>query len=232
MKIGLLRLGTDLADPMALDDSASVAELRRIVRERLEVDGKMGVKLVHETQVLEDVDTLTSCGLEDGSTVVVILENPGPIVLKTSRLRHRSGLETKTHPAAKSEKLSHGIAEIKVAVSTFRDQDRGDCGANLFLTLKNEDGSVLAKQNLFGTYRQEGYPYDAHPPPLTFNDDNDLVALAKPGHFFQMEYTIGSLGQIAVDDWTCEIFYESSSCTAPSQVVDFKFSSLRTRSGS
>lgn len=38
-------------------------------------------KLVHETQVLEDVDTLTSCGLEDGSTVVVILENPGPIVL-------------------------------------------------------------------------------------------------------------------------------------------------------
>ena len=33
--------------------------------------------------------------------------------------------------------------------------------------------------------RQEGYPYNAHPPPLTFNDDNDLVALAKPGHFFQ-----------------------------------------------
>ena len=38
-------------------------------------------KLVHETQVLEDADTLISCGLEDGSTVVVILENPGPIVL-------------------------------------------------------------------------------------------------------------------------------------------------------
>ena len=34
-------------------------------------------------------------------------------------------------------------------------KDHGDCGANLFLTLKNEDGSVLAKQNLFGTYRLE-----------------------------------------------------------------------------
>ena len=46
MKIGILRLGTELADPMELDDSdASVAELRRSVRERLEVDEKMGVRL-------------------------------------------------------------------------------------------------------------------------------------------------------------------------------------------
>ena len=45
MKIGILRLGTEMADPMELEDSASVAELRRIVRERLEVEGKMGVRL-------------------------------------------------------------------------------------------------------------------------------------------------------------------------------------------
>jgi len=46
MKIGILRLGTELADPMELDDSdASVAELRRSIRERLEVDEKMGVRL-------------------------------------------------------------------------------------------------------------------------------------------------------------------------------------------
>lgn len=53
---------------------------------------------------------------------------------------------------------------------------------------------MLVRQNLYGTYRLDGYPHGRHPPPLTFTESDDLVRLAEVGCRYQIAYTVGSGG--------------------------------------
>ena len=57
-----------------------------------------------------------------------------------------------------------------------------------------------------------------------YTDRDDIVSQAKPGCFYQMEYEVGHGGghRIIVEDWVVKISYLSSSCTEPSDVVDFR----------
>lgn len=220
MKLCITSLGKDAFDLDVLETD-TLFDLKALIRERLALEGpkKQGLKLVHDTSLLEnDIESLSSYGLEDGSSLLLLLENPGPIRLE-AHVSDRTP-EDSLLTAAESGELQHPVSKIEVTVGTFQDQDWGNCKGNLFLSLLKGD-LVLVRQNLYGTYRLDGYPHGRHPPPLTFTESDDLVRLAEVGCRYQIAYTVGSGGghRIEVKDWTCTIHYVSSSATEPSEIV-------------
>ena len=97
--------------------------------------------------------------------------------------------------------------------------------SNLFLTLKRRE-KVLVRKNIYGTFRSDEYPYGTHPPAISYTESDEIVSRAEPdsGCFYQMEYEVGHGGghTIIVEDWAVKISYLSSSCTEPSDVVNFR----------
>eukprot|EP00913_Durusdinium_trenchii_P002997 g2770.t4 len=178
MKLCITSLGKDAFDLDVLETD-TLFDLKALIRERLALEGpkKQGLKLVHDTSLLEnDIESLSSYGLEDGSSLLLLLENPGPIRLE-AHVWDRTP-EDSLLTAAESGELQHPVSKIEVTVGTFQDQDWGNCKGNLFLSLLKGD-LVLVRQNLYGTYRLDGYPHGRHPPPLTFTESDDLVRLAE-----------------------------------------------------
>eukprot|EP00438_Fugacium_kawagutii_P019570 Skav218436 [mRNA] locus=scaffold420:299724:300422:- [translate_table: standard] len=209
-------------------DTDLVSDLKRLIMEKLELDSaKQSMKLIFDTTVLEDSgQSVAAYGIETGSNVMILLENPGPIVLAAS-ITDSTATDDR-RPAARSKELHHPISRIEVSAKTFRDQGWGNCKANLYLTLKapgEGEASVLVRRNLYGTYRHRDYPHGEHPPSIAFEADDDLVAKAEPGCFYQMEYIVGGGGghKIVVQDWVCKIFHVSSSTPEASERVHFTF---------
>ena len=92
-----------------------------MIRERLALEGpkKQGLKLVHDTSLLEnDIESLSSYGLEDGSSLLLLLENPGPIRLE-AHVWDRTP-EDSLLTAAESGELQHPVSKIEVTVGTFQ----------------------------------------------------------------------------------------------------------------
>eukprot|EP00438_Fugacium_kawagutii_P034514 Skav213804 [mRNA] locus=scaffold1987:369433:370166:- [translate_table: standard] len=183
-------------------DTDLVSDLKRLIMEKLELDPqKQSLKLIFDTTVLEDPGRcLAAYGIQTGSNVMILLENPGPIVLQASI--SDSTATDGLRPAARSKELHHPISRIEVSAKTFRDQEWGYCKSNLFLTLKapgDGESSVLARRNLYGTYRNGGYPHGARPPSIAFEADDESL------------------------DWVCKIFHVSSSTPEASEIVQFTF---------
>lgn len=225
--VSVCPLGKEPFD-LQITDSDLVSDLKRLILEKLELDPQQqSLKLIFDTTVLKDPgQSLAAYGIQTGSNVMILLENPGPIVLEAS-ISDATPTDD-LRPAARSKELHHPISRIEVSARTFRDQEWGYCKSNLFLTLKapgEGESLVLARRNLYGTYRNGDYPHGARPPSIAFEADDDLVAKAEPGCFYEMEYTVGGGGghKIVVQDWVCKIFHVSSSATEASDIVKFTF---------
>ena len=65
---------------------------------------------------------MSSCGIENGSCITVILENPGPILLR-SEVKDRTPTDDK-RPAARSPPLAFQAASVEISVKTFKDQEK------------------------------------------------------------------------------------------------------------
>ena len=215
LTVSICRLG---AEPFDLDlEQGTVSELKQRIRKRLELDPeKQALKLVVDTTVLDDESLLVADAVAAGSSILVLMENPGPICLEASI--HDITVSDDVLPAARSKELLHRIQSIEVSVS--------NCNANLFLTLKREETGetqVLVRKNLYDLYGTHRGANKIHFPALTLMEDEPLVSLAEPGSYYQMEYAVGGGGGHFIDvvDWVCKIFYVSSSCITPSEAVDF-----------
>ena len=86
------------------------------------------------------------------------------------------------------------------------------------------------RKNIYGTFRSDEYPYGTHPPAISYTESDEIVSRAEPdsGCFYQMEYEVGHGGghrmhRINVEDLVVKISYVSSSCTEPSDVVNFDY---------
>eukprot|EP00435_Cladocopium_sp_Y103_P055410 s1303_g18.t1 len=251
LTLSICSLGKEPFDVDILETD-TVNELRKVILERLDLDPTQHSKLIFDTTVLEDPNKMLSAyKLETGhflamgvgvtqlgpggSSLLLLLENPGPMILQAT-INDRTASDALL-PAARSKELAHSVSSIEVSAKSYKDQD-GDWGnakSALFLTLKRAaadgDGDVLLRKNLYGTYRGQDYPYSEHPPAITFTETDEMVSLAEPGCFYQMEYRVGHGGghKIKVEDWVVKISYVSSSCTEPSDVVYFKTGAQTTR---
>lgn len=223
-------LGKEPFDVEVLETD-TVRELCLVILEKLDLDSKKHhLKLIFDTTVLEDQsEMLSTYKLETGSSLLLLLENPGPIVLHAT-INDRSASDA-PRPAARSKELAHRVSSIEVSAKCFKDQGWGNAKSALFLTLKRGDGDVLLRKNLYGTYRGQDYPYGEQPPAIAFTESDDMVSLAEPGCFYQMEYRVGAGGghKITVEDWVVKISLVSSSCTEPSDVVHFQTGAQTTR---
>lgn len=212
-------------EPFDLDvlDTETVSDLRSMLFERLGFHpAKQHLKLIFGVTVLDDPTAMLSTyNLKTGCSLTMLVENPGPNILSVLSIKD-STVSGDLRPAARSKELAHPVSSIEVSAGTFRDQEWGNTKSALFLTLKDAD-NVLVRRNLYGTYRSQGYLHGPHPPAISFTESDDIVSLAKPGCFYQMEYRVGDGGghRIEVKHWLVEIYYISSSCTEPSDVVIF-----------
>jgi len=68
--------------------------------------------------------------------------------------------------------------------------------------------ACLARSNIYGTYRSEGYKHGRNPPSKTYGPDDEIVSKATPGCTYRLEYTVGGGGGhcIRVKNWECKIF--------------------------
>lgn len=183
-----LSIGSLGKEPFDVDvlETYTVSELCRVILEKLDLDPtKQHLKLIFDTTVLEDpTETLSAYKLETGSSLLLLLENPGPIVLQAT-INDRTASDDPL-PAARSKELAYSVSSIEVSATCFKDQDWGNAKSALFLTLKRGDGDVLLRKNLYGTYRGQDYPYGQQPPAITFTESDDMVSLAEPGCFYQL----------------------------------------------
>ena len=227
LTVSICRLGAEPFD-LDLERGTGVWELKWRIQKRLELDSRIALNLVVDTTILDD-SLLVADAVAAGSSILVLMQNPGPICLEANITDHT--VSDDVRPAARSKELWDRIQSIEVSAAGFHDQDHGNCKANLFLTLKREEAGetqVLVRKNLYGTYREAHYKYGPSPPTLTLTDDEPLVFLAEPGSYYQMEYTVGGGGghSITVVDWVCKIFYVNSSCITPSETVNFDIGGL------
>lgn len=206
-------------------DTNTVSDLRQTLFGRLGLDPtKWHLKLTYGNTVLEDPSAMLSAyNLETGCSLTMVKESPGPNVLRATindYQKHTDSSHLRT--AARSKELVGSVSNIEVSARTFRDQEDGNAKSKLFLTLMDGE-KVLVRKNLYGTYRGNGYTYGRHPPAKCFTESDEIVSQAEPGCFYQMEYEVGHGGghRIIVDDWVVKISYLSSSCSEPSDVVNF-----------
>ena len=161
---------------------------------------------------------MDSC-VKEGDCITVLLEAPGPILLKGSVIDYCESDELRT--AVTSPKLLHPISKVEISVGLFRDQDLGACKSSIWLTLRGPENDVVAEKNLYGTYRSEDYPHGHKPPDLTFSPEDEVVSLARPGCAYELRYIVGGGGghEISVRNWRCRICYTSEG--EPSQTISF-----------
>jgi len=215
-------------DPFDVDvlNTNTVSDLRQRLFERLGLDpAEWHLKLTYDLTVLDNpTATLSAYNLKTGCCLTMVKERPGPIVLHNTINDYQISTDSShLRPAARSKELLGTVNSIEVSAKTFRDQGIGYAKSKVFLTLMCGK-EVRVRQNIWGTYRGKDYKHGKHPPAISYTDRDDIVSQAKPGCFYQMEYEVGHGGghTIIVEDWVVKISYLSSSCTEPSDVVDFR----------
>ena len=215
-------------DPFDVDvlNTNTVSDLRQRLFERLGLDpAKWHLKLTYGLTVLEDpTATLSAYNLETGCCLTMVKESPGPNFLHATINDYQNATDSShLRPAARSKELVGPVNSIEVSAKTFRDQEHGYAKSKVFLTLMC-GAEVRVRQNIWGTDRGRDYKHGQHPPAISYTDRDDIVSQAKSGCFYQMEYEVGhGVGHtIIVEDWAVKISYLSSSCTEPSDVVNFR----------
>jgi len=139
------------------------------------------------------VQALSSDNGERGSFQKLIIETdanqPGPV-------QNGDSVYFKSH-TGKYISVSNG----KVVAHS----DRRSAEGKLTITTHH---ACLARSNIYGTYRSEGYKHGKTPPSKTYGPDDEVVSKATPGCTYRLEYTVGGGGGhcIRVKNWECKIF--------------------------
>jgi len=128
-----------------------------------------------------------------------------PVLLCKTRVDDYT-MDDEWHSAMQSPPLEGGVSRVWIAVGGFRDQGWGNWKGNLGLALYDGDGTLIARCNLFGTYRSDGYNHGDQPS-RTLGSQEEVVARARPGCTYRLEYTVGGGGghSLHVQQWTCMI---------------------------
>ena len=154
-----------------------------------DVETSRTLKLMHAGSFLKDTERLEAYGVEDGAEISMVLENPGPVVLRTSlEDRDSSGVKQ----AAVSPALKHPVARIEVSAEVFKERQRAKKSQLFLVLLRGEE--VLARHGLWGERGQEEALE-------VLSLEDDLVLLAQPGSVLRMEYQVG--GTLEVQNWVC-----------------------------
>ena len=190
------------------------------IREYFALSPKHSIKLCQVSgtgRLLRDEDVIGSCSLES-DYIQVIKSNPGPIILRAPKILDDTPTSD-ARPGARSPVLSNPVEKLEISVEVFRDQLWGYCKSSLLLEVWDND-VLLFQQNLYDYrnrdrngpyhYPPNDHPAD-HPEPLSLDQEDKLVQLAKPGTFIQMAYRVGDGGghKIYVKNWKCVIYYQS-----------------------
>lgn len=113
------------------------------------------------------------------------------------------------HSSLQSDPIEAQVDRILVSVESWGDQGWGNYKGNLGLALYDTNEVLVARCNLFGTYRSPSYSHGDHPNRM-LQSDEDVVSKAKPGFTYKLEYTVGGGGghSLRAHDWKCKMFYQ------------------------
>lgn len=111
------------------------------------------------------------------------------------------------HTAVQSAPLEFAVQRVVVQALLFQDQGWGNCKGRLGLALLDADGAVMARCDLFGTYRSEGYAH-GDSPERVLGPDEEVVARAVPGCSYRLEYVVGGGGghSVSIVQLLCKIY--------------------------
>lgn len=183
-----------------------------VARLRLEVAKLRGQDL----KVLRQIAWREVCRCNDPEAIQRFFEQEGigPEDVRDLRpvLLYRAWLVDDTeddewHAMQRSMPLEGAVAKVRVTVSRFEDQGWGNTKGRLGLALYDAGGAFVARCNLFGTYRSEGYGY-GRSPSRDLDETEEVVARAQPGFSYSVEYTVGGGGghSLSVRSLFCKIF--------------------------
>eukprot|EP00526_Cylindrotheca_closterium_P005319 CAMPEP_0113628580 /NCGR_PEP_ID=MMETSP0017_2-20120614/14810_1 /TAXON_ID=2856 /ORGANISM="Cylindrotheca closterium" /LENGTH=640 /DNA_ID=CAMNT_0000538893 /DNA_START=18 /DNA_END=1940 /DNA_ORIENTATION=- /assembly_acc=CAM_ASM_000147 len=115
------------------------------------------------------------------------------------------------HEGARCSALEGGVSHIFVTAKNFRDQDWGNQKGRLGLSLYSPDDELVARCNLFGTYRTQGCAFNDAPFAYRLLEaDQEVVSKCTPGCYYKFEFTVGGGGghRLDLDSFVCKIFYK------------------------
>lgn len=114
------------------------------------------------------------------------------------------------HEALRSAPLEGNVSRVMVTVNRLKDQECGNAKGKLGLALYDANETLVARCDLFGTYRSESYSYGSSPYRTLKCGEDDVVSKARPGFTYKLEYVVGGGGghKIEVEKWTCRIFFK------------------------
>lgn len=143
-----------------------------------------------------------------------------PILLCCGRIMERTADDV-WHCAQRSEPIETTMERIVVRVGTFHDQGWGNQKANLGLALYDTEGVLVARCNIFGTYRTPGCTYP-DTSSRALDETEEVVALARPGFTYSLEYTVGGGGghSIEVVPFFCFIYPKASQSIVACRIAD------------
>jgi hypothetical protein len=113
--------------------------------------------------------------------------------------------------ATQSPPLKWNVSKVQVSVGEYTDQEQGLANARLRLALYDYRGRLTADCDLFGA------PGSA-PLARTLKADEAVVAKAKRGSVYTLEYMVGGGGigrSLRVRDWSCTIVPEGAPAPKP-----------------
>jgi len=192
----------------------SVAKLHlKLAKARDDTDLLPLRRRVYMEMTISDPDGVARFCDEEGLSIDD-LRDLRPIVLYKESIRAVTNDDV-WHSAIRSGGLEGEVAAVMVHAGTFEDQGWGNEKGNLGLALYDNEGGLVTRCNLFGTYRASGYSYGNHPARILHAED-DIVSKARPGFQYALEFTVGGGGghRLNVKAWYCKIFFVNSSFDA------------------
>lgn len=113
------------------------------------------------------------------------------------------------HEGCRSSNLEGEVSHIVVTAINFHDQNWGNRKGRLGLALYTSDDELIARCNLFGTYRSVSYAFgdDAF---RLLDVNEEVVSKCTPGCYYKMEFVVGGGGghSVHAESFTCKIFYK------------------------
>jgi hypothetical protein len=137
-------------------------------------------------------------------TELILPKKVRPFIVQVPKIQKKLKQGGKWLGVTQSGYLEDKVKSILISVDEFLDQNK-QC--NLGIALYNETGQFVTRCNLFGNRtKSKGYF-------RLITDEEDIVAKAKPGYFYQLQYAVntGSIDVLQVKGWICKIFPKSFS---------------------
>ncbi|CAJ1393353.1 unnamed protein product [Effrenium voratum] len=211
-------LGQTRWENVEFEATDTVAALKAKVEELWHLEPqRQRLRCVCGMQILEDDEaTLGSC-VKHEDCITVLLEAPGPILLKGSVKDDGDGDSDELRTAVTSPKLQHPVFKVEISVAQYN----WNSGSSIWLTLRSPEGEVLANEKLSPAREGGDCPSFEAPKSLTFSQEDEVVSLAHAGCAYELRYCVGGGGNhaIQVKKWICRICFTSEK--EPSKIIRF-----------